>query len=145
LPPVIGWTIVNNNVSLEPIILFLIIFLWTPSHFWALSLYKTEDFKKAQLPMMPVIFGEKITKKNIFIYSLILFPVSISPYLLNFAGNLYLISSSIMGIIYINMSFNLLREKIKKKSKIISKKIFGFSIIYLFMLFFILLIERFIQ
>ena len=144
LPPVIGWTIVNNNVSLEPIILFLIIFLWTPSHFWALSLYKTEDFKKAQLPMMPVILGEKITKKNIFIYSLILFPVSISPYFLNFAGNLYLISSSLMGIIYIYMSFILLREKIRKKSEIISKKIFGFSIIYLFMLFFILLIERFI-
>jgi len=144
LPPVIGWTIINNNVSLEPIILFLIIFLWTPSHFWALSLYKTEDFKKAQLPMLPVIFGEKITKKNIFIYSLILFPVSISPYFLNFAGNLYLISSSLMGIIYIYMSFILLREKIRKKSEIISKKIFGFSIIYLFMLFFILLIERFI-
>jgi len=142
LPPVIGWTIINNNLSLEPIILFLIIFLWTPSHFWALSLYKTEDYKKAQLPMLPVVFGEKITKKNIFIYSIILFPVSISPYFLNFAGNLYLIFSSLMGLIYIYMSFNLLRTKIRKNSEIISKKIFGFSIIYLFMLFFVLLVER---
>ena len=74
LPPVIGWAIATNGISLEPIILFLIIFIWTPSHFWALSLYKTDDYKKAKIPMLPITSGVKTTKLNIFIYSLILFP-----------------------------------------------------------------------
>jgi len=85
LPPVIGWAIAANGVSLEPIILFLIIFVWTPSHFWALSLYKSEDYKKAKIPMLPITSGIEATKFNIFIYSLILFPVAISPFFFNFS------------------------------------------------------------
>ena len=86
LPPVIGWAIATNQISLEPIILFLIIFIWTPSHFWALSLYKTADYRKARIPMLPITSGIKTTKFNIFVYALILFPVVLSPFFLNFAG-----------------------------------------------------------
>ena len=86
LPPVIGWAIATNGVSLEPLILFLIIFVWTPSHFWALSLYKTEDYRKARIPMLPITSGIKTTKFNIFIYSLILLPTVMLPYFFNFLG-----------------------------------------------------------
>ena len=85
LPPLIGWTIATNGIALEPIILFLIIFIWTPSHFWALSLYKSEDYRKAKIPMLPITSGIKTTKFNIFIYALILFPVVISPFFLIFS------------------------------------------------------------
>ena len=85
LPPVIGWSIATNGISLEPIILFLIIFIWTPSHFWSLSLYKTDDYKKARIPMLPITSGIKTTKFNIFIYSIFLFPITLSPYFLNFS------------------------------------------------------------
>jgi len=91
LPPVIGWAIAANSITLEPIILFLIIFVWTPSHFWALSLYKSEDYRKARIPMLPITSGVKTTKFNIFIYALILFPIALSPYFLNFSGLLYLL------------------------------------------------------
>ena len=85
LPPVIGWAIATNEISLEPVILFLIIFIWTPSHFWALSLYKSDDYRKAKIPMLPITSGVKTTKINILAYSLILFPVAISPFILNFS------------------------------------------------------------
>ncbi len=86
LPPVIGWAIATGNISLESIILFLIIFIWTPSHFWALSLYKMEDYKNANIPMLPVISGAKVTKLNIFVYALLLFPIILAPFFLNYFG-----------------------------------------------------------
>ena len=112
LPPVIGWAIATNGISLEPIILFLIIFIWTPSHFWALSLYKTEDYRKARIPMLPITSGIKTTKFNIFIYSLILFPIALSPYFLNFSGLFYLIFAAIMSSYYLLISYKLLKRKI---------------------------------
>ena len=84
LPPVIGWTIATGNISFEPIILFLIIFLWTPSHFWALSLYKSSDYKKAKIPMLPIISGTKTTKVNILFYALMMLPAIIAPYFFKF-------------------------------------------------------------
>ena len=107
LPPVIGWAIATNGITLEPIILFLIIFIWTPSHFWALSLYKSEDYKKAKIPMLPITSGIKTTKFNIFIYALILFPIAISPYFLNFSGLTYLIFAIAFSSYYIFISYNL--------------------------------------
>ena len=103
LPPVIGWTIATGNISVEPLILFLIIFLWTPSHFWALSLYKSGDYKKAKIPMLPIISGAKTTKINILVYALIMSPAVIAPYFLNFASTFYLIISSIMTVLYLLM------------------------------------------
>ena len=142
LPPVIGWAIATNGISLEPFILFLIIFFWTPSHFWALSLYKSEDYRKAKIPMLPIISGVKMTKLNIFIYSLILFPVAISPYFLNFSGLIYLIIATCLSIYYVFISYKLLKEKISNVEKKIAAKLFGYSILYLFMIFAAILIDK---
>ena len=144
LPPVIGWAIATNTISLEPIILFLIIFIWTPSHFWALSLYKTDDYKKAKIPMLPITSGIKATKLNIFIYSLILFPVAVAPFFFNFSGLIYFIFSSILSGYYIFISYKLLMEKNSINEKKLAAKLFGYSILYLFMIFTFILIDRFI-
>ena len=143
-PPVIGWAIANNSLSIEPIILFLIIFFWTPSHFWSLSLYKSEDYKKAKIPMLPVVSGVDFTKKNIFAYALLLFPITILPFYFNFAGLVYLVPTVILGIFYIWLTFKLLKANNKKDIGKFSKKIFAFSILYLFLIFTLLLIESFI-
>jgi len=142
LPPVIGWAIATNGIALEPIILFLIIFIWTPSHFWALSLYKSEDYKKAKIPMLPVTSGIKTTKLNIFIYALILFPVAISPFLFNFSGLTYFMLATALSGYYMFISFKLLKEKNSVIEKKLAAKLFGYSIIYLFMIFTSILIDR---
>jgi len=141
LPPVIGWSIATNGITLEPIILFIIIFVWTPSHFWALSLYKSEDYKKAKIPMLPVISGIQTTKLNIFIYSLILFPIAISPFFFDFSGFVYFMISTILSGYYIFISYKLLKEKDSVNEKKLSKRLFGYSILYLFVIFSSILID----
>ena len=141
-PPIIGWTIATNSISLEPLLLFLIIFFWTPSHFWALSLYKTDDYSNAKIPMLPVVSGIKITKINIFIYSIILFLISLSPYFFGFNGLIYLFVSSILGIYYVYLCYKLLVTT--NEDKVIAKKIFVYSILYLFLIFIIILIDSII-
>ena len=142
LPPVIGWAIATNTISLEPIILFLIIFIWTPSHFWALSLYKTDDYKKAKIPMLPITSGIQATKFNIFIYSVILFPVALAPFFFNFSGLIYFIFSLILSGYYIFISYKLLKEKNPITEKKLASKLFGYSILYLFIIFTSILIDR---
>ena len=144
LPPVIGWAIATGGVSIEPIILFLIIFVWTPSHFWALSLFKSEDYKKANIPMLPVTSGIKKTKLNIFIYSLILMPVALAPFILGFSGITYLLFSGILTVYYIYLCYKLYVENDTYKEKKISKKIFIYSILYLFLIFSIMPIDKII-
>ena len=144
LPPVIGWSIATNGISLEPMILFLIIFIWTPSHFWALSLYKSEDYRKAKIPMLPITSGVKTTKLNILIYALILFPVSISPFILNYSGVVYLFSSLILSGYYVFISYKLFKEKNLLKEKRLATKLFGYSILYLFIIFTSILIDKMI-
>jgi len=142
LPPVIGWAIATNTISLEPIILFLIIFIWTPSHFWALSLYKISDYKKAKIPMLPITSGIEATKLNIFVYSLILFPVSLAPFFFNFSGLVYFILSFMLSGYYVFISYKLLKEKNLTLEKKLATKLFGYSILYLFMIFTSVLIDR---
>ena len=144
LPPMIGWAIATNGISLEPFILFLIIFIWTPSHFWALSLYKSEDYKKARIPMLPITSGIKTTKFNIFVYALILFPIALLPYFLNFSGLLYLAFSTILSCYYLFLSYKLLKEKNSILEKKLATKLFGYSILYLFMIFTFILIDKII-
>ena len=144
LPPVIGWAIATTEISMEPFILFLIIFIWTPSHFWALSLYKTEDYKKAKIPMLPITSGIKTTKLNIFVYALILFLTVLLPYFLNFSGLFYLISTIIMSGYYLFLSYRLLNEKNSVIEKKLATKLFGYSILYLFMIFVCLLVDKII-
>ena len=144
LPPVVGWAVATGNISLEPIILFLIIFIWTPSHFWALSLYKTDDYKTAKIPMLPVISGIKTTKINILVYAILLFPIILIPYFLNYFGIFYFFISGILTIYYIFICYKLFIEKEPKTEKKIAKHIFRFSIFFLFAVFTSILIDSII-
>ena len=145
LPPVIGWTISTGTITVEPIILFLIIFFWTPSHFWALSLYKSGDYKKAKIPMLPIISGIKTTKINILVYALIMLPVASAPYFYNFGSLFYLISSTLMTIYYVYLCYKLFRIKNLKQSNILARKIFVYSIFYLFLLFVLILMDNLVN
>ncbi len=142
LPPVIGWSIATGGVSIEPMILFLIIFIWTPSHFWALSLYKSNDYKKAKIPMLPVTSGIEITKKNIFIYSLLLMPIILAPLYFGFFGLIYLMVSVPLTSYYVFICYKLLKSKRSSLEKKISKKIFTYSIFYLFIIFISILVDK---
>ena len=145
LPPVIGWTIATGNISLEPLVLFLIIFLWTPSHFWALSLYKSGDYKKAKIPMLPITSGAKTTKINILVYALIMSPTVIAPYFLGFASTFYLFLSLLMTAYYIYLCVKLYSSRIAKASNKIARKLFIYSIFYLFFIFLLLLIDNILK
>ena len=142
LPPVIGWTIATGTITIEPIILFLIIFVWTPSHFWALSLYKSGDYKKAKIPMLPVIAGTKTTKTNILVYSFAMLPVVIAPYYFEFASLLYLVSALAVTLYYNYLCLELFKAKVTKFSNKIARKVFIYSIFYLFFIYLILLIDN---
>ena len=144
LPPVIGWTIATNSISMASISLFLIIFLWTPSHFWALSLYKADDYKKANIPMMPLTNGIEKTKIYIFIYSLLMLPVIILPYAINFSGLIYLIPAMMLTIYYNFICYDLYKHKNNKFVLKKAKKVFGYSILYLFLIFVLFLIDNLI-
>ncbi len=144
LPPVIGWTIATNSISIEPITFFIIIFLWTPSHFWALSLYKVQDYKKANIPMMPITNGIESTKKNIFIYSLLMLPAITLPYYVGFVSELFL-SAGLALTLYYNylcyQLYNFKRDKFEIKK---AQQIFGYSILYLFLIFVLFLLDKLI-
>ena len=142
LPPVIGWTIATGTITIEPIILFLIIFVWTPSHFWALSLYKSGDYKRAKIPMLPVIAGTKTTKLNILVYSLAILPIIIAPYLYEFASLFYLTPALIMTLYYNYLCLELFKAKNTKTSNKVARRVFIYSIFYLFFIFLILLVDN---
>ena len=144
LPPVIGWTIASNAISLEPLTYFFIIFFWTPSHFWALSLYKADDYKKAKIPMLPLTDGIEKTKIYIFIYSLLMLPVIIFPYLISFSGFIYLVPAIILTIYYNFICYDLYKYKKNKFDLKKAKKVFGYSILYLFLIFVLFLIDSLI-
>ena len=141
LPPVIGWSISTNSISLVSISLFLIIFFWTPSHFWALSLYKADDYKKANIPMMPITDGEEKTKLYILIYSLLMLPVVILPYVIAFSGLVYLIPTTVLTLYYNYVCIDLYRYKKNKFDLIKAKKVFAYSILYLFFIFLFFLLD----
>ena len=143
-PPVIGWTISTGSLSLEPFTFFLIIFFWTPSHFWALSLYKSDDYKKAKLPMLPLTNGVESTKLNIFIYSLLMVPVIIFPFLIDFVGLAFLIPSLMLTFYYNYLCYQLFNFKKDRFNPKIAKTIFGYSILYLFLIFVLFLIDKII-
>ena len=145
LPPVIGWTIATNSLSLEPITFFLIIFYWTPSHFWALSLYKAKDYAKAKIPMLPNTNGVEETKKKIFVYSLFMLPVIIIPYAIGFSGTLYLFISLSLTLYYNYICYDLYKFKKNKFELKKAKKVFSYSIFYLFLLFVLFLVDQIIK
>ena len=142
LPPVIGWTIATNSLSLEPITFFLIIFFWTPSHFWALSLYKSDDYKKAKIPMLPLTNGIESTKLNILMYSLLMLPMIIFPFAIDFVGLVFLVPALMLTFYYNFLCFELYNFKKNKFSTKKAKMIFGYSILYLFLIFVIFLVDK---
>jgi protoheme IX farnesyltransferase len=137
-PPMIGWAAITGTISLEPIVLFAIIFIWTPPHFWALSLYRSDDYKAAGIPMMPLVHGRAKTKKQILLYSLVLAPLGLVPCFLGTAGALYGLIALLLGVLFIGASLRVAREDSEKNCK----QLFGFSIFYLFFLFFVLIVDR---
>jgi protoheme IX farnesyltransferase len=139
LPPVIGWAAATGGISIEPLVLFLIIFLWTPPHFWALSLYRAEDYARAGVPMLPVVAGAAETRRQILRYTLILTPVGVAPWLLGYAGALYGIVAVLAGAAMIALA---IRVRGEARGHTASKQMFGFSILYLFLLFAMLLVDR---
>lgn len=131
LPPMIGWAAVTNNISFSSFSLFLIILTWTPPHSWALALFRSEDYRNCNVPMMPVIKGEIYTKRLIIIYSLIMFGTSLIPYYGGMAGLIYFIVAFILGIIFLYYAVSLLNDQSNK----LAKKLFAYSIFYLFVIF----------
>jgi protoheme IX farnesyltransferase len=140
LPPVIGWAAVTGSVSLEPLLLFLIIFMWTPPHFWALSLYKSDDYQRAGVPMLPVVAGEAETRRQILLYTLLLAPLGLAPWFMGFAGVLYGATAIVTGAIMLALAVQVYRERGLELRA--CKHLFAFSILYLFLLFAVLLVER---
>ena len=142
LPPVIGWTIATNSLSIEPLTFFLIIFFWSASHFWALSLYKLDDYKKAKIPMLPLTSGVESTKLNILIYSALMIPVIVLPYIIGFVSLLFLVPALILKLYYNFLCFELYNYKKNKFNAKKAKSIFGYSILYLFLIFVLFLIDK---
>ena len=139
-PPMIGWAAVTGSLSLEPVLLFLIIFFWTPPHFWALALYRSDDYARAGVPMLPVVKGDAATRLQILLYTLILVPLAVSPWLLGFAGLLYGAVSAATGAVMLLLAIQIYRER--RPEDRASRNMFAFSILYLFLLFAALLAER---
>jgi len=139
-PPMIGWAAVTGSLSLEPILLFAIIFIWTPPHFWALALYKTEDYARAGIPMLPVVAGEVVTRRHILLYTLLLVPIAIAPWPLGFAGVMYGVTSVVTGAIMLLLAWQVFRER--RPAERACRNLFAFSILYLFLLFAVLLVDR---
>ena len=139
-PPMIGWAAITGDITLYPVLLFLIIFLWTPPHFWALALYRNGDYAKAGVPMLPVVAGKAATKRQVLFYSILLLLVTLLPGLLHMAGVIYTVGAALLGLRFIQHAARVM----KSEADITAKKMFGYSILYLFALFGLLGIDAFL-
>ena len=144
LPPVIGWTASANALSLEPLIYFAIIFFWTPPHFWALALIKNDDYKAANVPMLPVTAGAKATMTQIVVYAVVLLAVTLLPYQLGYAGAFYAIGAAVLGGIFLALCVALAFAKEAQRNRLAGMT-FAYSIFYLFLLFVLLPTDRLVM
>jgi protoheme IX farnesyltransferase len=140
-PPVIAWAAATGSVTVEPVVLFLIIFIWTPPHFWSLALVRSGDYARAGVPMLPVVAGIDETRRQIFLYSLLLVPLGLAPVALGFGGWVYLVVSAGLGIGFLGLAWQI-RSGRGDAIGPAAKRLFGFSILYLFAIFAALLLER---
>ncbi|OVZ55513.1 protoheme IX farnesyltransferase [Pigmentiphaga sp. NML080357] len=138
MPPALGWAAVANSVPAEAWLLVLIIFIWTPPHFWALALYRTKDYENAGLPMLPVTHGQKITRLHILLYSVALFATSVLPYVIRMSGLVYLVSAVALGAVFVGYAWKLYRQYRDD----LARRLFRFSILYLALLFAALLVDH---
>lgn len=136
-PPMIGWACITGDITLMPLLLFAIIFLWTPPHFWALSLFACEDYRKAGVPMLPVVAGEAATKKQMLLYTLLLLPVTMAPFMLGMTGWMYGISALALSGFFVFTAMRVLQDQTYKSARLM----FGYSVFYLFALFLALMID----
>ncbi|RMF11704.1 MAG: protoheme IX farnesyltransferase [Alphaproteobacteria bacterium] len=138
-PPMIGWAAVTGTVSLESVVLFAIIFMWTPPHFWALSLFVSKDYEAAGVPMLPVVAGERETRRQILAYSMLLAPLGVAPWLLGMLGPLYGIASAVLGGLFLLGAVQVWRDD----GTTAARRLFGYSILYLLLLFVLMLVDRY--
>jgi heme o synthase len=141
-PPMIGWAAATGSVGLESLALFAIIFMWTPPHFWALALYRSRDYARAGVPMLPVVAGPEETRKQIVIYAALLVPLALWPAFIGLAGGLYVLVASVLGAIFLALALAVYRTREGREADSAARQLFAFSILYLFGLFATLLIER---
>jgi heme o synthase len=141
VPPMIGWAAATGSVSLESFVLFLIIFMWTPPHFWALALLRSGDYARAGVPMLPVVRGADETRRQILIYSLILAPLGMVPAIIGLGGTLYMVVAAMLGSLFVVLALDCYREREGEKADRAAKHLFAYSVLYLFLLFAVLLIE----
>jgi protoheme IX farnesyltransferase len=141
LPPMIGWTSATGSIGIEPFLLFLIVFFWTPPHFWALSLNRASDYARARIPMLPVVAGPEETRRQILLYSLILVPIGVAPWALGYADAVYGVTAFVGGFAMVAMSWRLKAEGGGAREPRLAGQLFGFSILYLFIMFAVLLAE----
>jgi protoheme IX farnesyltransferase len=142
VPPMIGWAAATGSVSLESFILFLIIFVWTPPHFWALALLRTADYARAGVPMLPVVSGADATRFQILLYSLILAPLGMLPAVVGLGGTLYMIAASVLGLLFVVMAYDCYRKRVGEEADRAAKNLFAYSVLYLFLLFAVILVEQ---
>ena len=140
MPPLLGWAAVRGEAGAEAWMLVLIIFLWTPPHFWALALYRVEDYARAGLPMLPVTHGAEFTRLQVLLYTLVLFPATLLPYLYGMSGLIYLLSATVLGLMFIGYGFRLWRQY----SDALARRTFRFSILHLSLLFAALLLDHYL-
>ena len=130
-PPMIGWAAVTGSVSVESVLMFLIIFVWTPPHFWALALYRCRDYERAGVPMLPVVAGAEETRRQIWLYSLILVPLAITPVLIGLAGIVYGVVSAVLGAVFLYLAWKVRRITEGREADQAARQLFVFSILYL--------------
>ncbi len=141
-PPMIGWAAVTGSVSIESMLLFLIIFMWTPPHFWALALYRARDYERVGVPMLPVVAGPAETRRQIWLYTVALVPLAVVPSLIGLAGIAYAITSVGLGAVFLYLAWRVRKITEGREGDAAAKRLFGFSILYLFALFTVLLAEH---
>ena len=141
-PPMIGWAAVTGTVTVESVLLFLIIFMWTPPHFWALALYRCRDYERVGVPMLPVVSGPDETRRQILLYSLVLVPLAVVPYFVGLGGAVYAAVSVALGLVFLHLAIKVWRVREGREADHAAKQLFGFSILYLFLLFAVLLGEH---
>jgi protoheme IX farnesyltransferase len=141
-PPMIGWAAVTGTVSIEGVLMFLIIFMWTPPHFWALALYRCRDYERVGVPMLPVVAGPQETRRQIWLYSVLLVPLAVVPAFIGLGGIAYAVASVGLGAVFLYLAWRVRTITQGREADAAARRLFSFSILYLFALFAVLLAEQ---